>query len=228
MSSNENENLEPGPDGPEDFDPDSPEAAEAAAADAAADAAAFDDPAEVAHDEVEEPPQEEPASDPVKVLATRVQELEGELLRAVAETENVRKRGERNVVDAHKFAVSSFAKDLLSVADNLQRALGAIPAERRGESDLVDNLLTGVEAVERELIATFQRHNIEKIEPLDQPFDPNFHQAMFEVPNSGKPNGIVVQMLQPGYVLHGRLLRPAMVGVAKGDGPTEHKVDTTA
>ncbi len=228
MSSNENENLEPDA---EDTDPDTPEAVAAAAAqaaaDAAADAGAADDPVDVVDEAAEEAP-EEPAADPVKVLAARVQDLESEVLRAVAETENVRKRGERNVVDAHKFAVSSFAKDLLSVADNLQRALAAVPTDRRGESDLVDNLLTGVEAVERELLATFQRHNIEKIEPLDAPFDPNFHQAMFEVPNSGKPNGTIVQLLQPGYILHGRLLRPAMVGVAKGDGPTEHKVDTTA
>ena len=223
MSSNENENLEPT--GAEN-DPDPAEAVAQAAADAAADAAA-EQPADPAA-EPELPDPEEPAGDPLKVLATRVQELEGEVLRAVAETENVRKRGERNVVDAHKFAVSSLAKDLLSVADNLQRALSAVPEDQRGKSELADNLLTGVEAVERELMATFQRHNIEKIEPLDAPFDPNFHQAMFEVPNSGKPNGTVVQLLQPGYVIHDRLLRPAMVGVAKDDGPTEHKVDTTA
>ena len=170
----------------------------------------------------------DPDIDPVQVLADRMAELQGELLRAHAETENVRKRGERMVADAHKFAASGFAKDMVGVADNLQRALHAVAANRRQDNDLIDTVLTGVEAVERELVAAFQRHGIERIDPLDTPFDPNFHQAMFEVPDSGKPSGTIVQVLQPGYVINGRLLRPAMVGVAKGDGPEPpRRVDTT-
>jgi len=162
-------------------------------------------------------------------LQSRIDELKGQLLRALAEVDNVRKRSERMVGDAHKYAVANFAKDLLSVPDNLKRAMDAVPEEARSGEGLVAKLLEGVLAVERELGAAFEKHGLVKLEPMDVPFDPNFHEAVYEVPGSGKPAGTVVQLLQTGYTLHGRLIRAAMVGVAKGDGsPPEHKVDTTA
>ncbi len=162
-------------------------------------------------------------------LQGRIDELKGQLLRALAEVDNVRKRSERMVGDAHKYAVANFAKDLLSVPDNLKRAMDAVPEEARTGEGLVAKLLEGVLAVDRELGAAFEKHGLAKLEPMDVPFDPNFHEAVYEVPGSGQPAGTVVQLLQTGYTLHGRLIRAAMVGVAKGDGsPPEHKVDTTA
>jgi molecular chaperone GrpE len=137
------------------------------------------------------------------------------LLRALAETENVRRRFQRERDDAQKYAVSGFAKDLLSAADNLRRALEAVP-----EAEVPDartrSLLDGVAATERELLAAFERHGLTRIDPLGERFDHNFHQAIFEAERPDLPAGTVVEVLQPGYVLHDRLLRPAMVGVAKG------------
>jgi molecular chaperone GrpE len=155
---------------------------------------------------------------------TRVAELEAELaehkdrlLRALAETENVRRRAHREREDASKYAVAGFAKDLLSAADNLRRALDSLP-EGEVKDDRTRSLLAGVAATERELLSIFERHGIKRIEPKGERFDHNFHQAIFEAERPDQPSGIVVEVLQPGYVLHERLLRPAMVGVAKG-GP---------
>lgn len=180
-----------------------------------------------------EPAQPSPAKKTPTPLATelqaRIDELNGQLLRALAEVDNVRKRSDRMIADTHKYAVANFAKDLLSVPDNLNRAMDAVPEEARTGDGLVAKLLEGVSAVDRELASAFEKHGLTKLEPMDVPFDPNFHEAVFQVPNSGKPAGTVVQLLQTGYTLHGRLVRAAMVGVAKGDGsPPEHKVDTTA
>ncbi len=136
------------------------------------------------------------------------------LLRALAETENMRKRAQRERENADKYAAAAFAKDMLNVADNLHRALAAVPPE--GEQDeITRNLLAGVAATERELLAALERHGIKRFDPQGERFDHNFHQAMFEVGNSGEPAGTIVQVLQPGYMIHDRLLRPAMVGVAK-------------
>jgi molecular chaperone GrpE len=137
------------------------------------------------------------------------------LLRALAETENVRRRAQREREDAQRYAVTNFAKDMLNVADNLRRALESMP-----DADALDertrNLLTGVAATERELLAAFERHGIKKLEPrAGDRFDHNLHEAVFEVENTGQPAGSIIQVLQPGYQLHDRLLRPAMVGVAK-------------
>jgi len=155
---------------------------------------------------------------------TRVAELEAELaeqkdrlLRALAETENVRRRAHREREDASKYAVAGFAKDLLSAADNLRRALDSLP-EGEVKDDRTRSLLAGVEATERELLSIFERHGIKRIDPKGERFDHNFHQAIFEAERPDQPSGTVVEVLQPGYVLHERLLRPAMVGVAKG-GP---------
>lgn len=156
-------------------------------------------------------------------------DLKDRLLRTAADMENMRKRNERQLEDAHKYAVTGFARDVLTVADNLQRALAAVPAERRAENELVANLLGGVEAVEKELHGILEKHNISRIEPLGEPFDPNQHEAVFEVPGSDYPAGTVAQVLQPGYLLNDRLLRPAMVGVAKGAAAgAAGSVDTTA
>ncbi len=138
------------------------------------------------------------------------------LLRALAETENVRRRAERERSDAARFGAANFAKDMLNVADNLRRAIESAPESQAGD-ELMRNLLQGVAATERELLAAFERHGVRRIDPLGERFDHNFHQAMFEMENTGKPAGTVVQVLQPGYVMHDRLLRPALVGVAKGE-----------
>lgn len=151
----------------------------------------------------------------------RIAELEGQvddltdrLLRAAAETENVRRRAEKERDDLRKFAVQKFAEDMLAVADNLKRALDAIPAEGRDEP-AVKALVEGVELTGRELAGAMERHGIRPIAAADQRFDPNLHQAVFEVESAEAAPGTVVQVLRDGYTIHGRLLRAAMVGVAK-------------
>ena len=166
----------------------------------------------------------------VAQLEAEVASLKDQLLRQMAEVENTRRRAQRDREDASKFAVSSFAKELVSVADNLRRALEAVPADGREHDEMLKSLAVGVEATERQLFAAFDRAGIKKIDPTGELFDPNFHQVMFEIENTGKPAGTVVQVLQPGYTIHGRLLREAMVGVAKA-GPNESSgqhVDTKA
>jgi molecular chaperone GrpE len=156
---------------------------------------------------------------------TRIAQLEAELaeqkdrvLRALAETENVRRRAQREREDASKYAVAGFAKDLLSAADNLRRALESLP-EAEVKDERTRSLLAGVAATERELLNVFERHGIKRIDPKGERFDHNFHQAIFEADRADQPGGTVVEVLQPGYVIHERLLRPAMVGVAKGGRP---------
>jgi len=169
----------------------------------------------------------------------RVQQLEAEMaelkdrsLRALADAENTRRRTQRELNDARKYAASGIIKDLLNVSDNLHRALESVPAEMREGDEQVKNLIVGVEMVEKDLLNAFEKHGVRKIEPLGEPFNHEFHQAMYEVENSGKPSGTIVEMLQAGFVMHDRLLRPAMVAVAKGNPdtpPDEHeRVDTTA
>jgi molecular chaperone GrpE len=151
-------------------------------------------------------------------LEAEVAELKDQLLRAIAETENVRRRGQREREDTAKYAAANFARDLLAVADNLARALESVPPEDRKENESLETLVTGIELTQRELEAAFERHGIKRIEPMGEPFDHNFHQAMFEIEDAEKPAGTVVQLMQPGYLMRDRLLRPAMVGIAKG-GP---------
>jgi molecular chaperone GrpE len=146
-------------------------------------------------------------------------QLKDQLLRAMAETENTRRRAARDREDAQKYGISNFAREVLSVADNLRRALEAIPAETLQSDEALKTLYDGVAATERQLEAALGKQQIQRIWPEGERFDSNFHQAMFEVPDSGKPAGTVVQVLQAGYKIHDRLLRPALVGVAKG-GPT--------
>ncbi len=167
-------------------------------------------------------PDEGAASTPEERLAAVEGELadsKDRLLRALAETENVRRRLQRERDDAQKYAVAGFAKDLLSVVDNLRRALDAMP-EAEVRDARTRSLRDGVAATERELSAAFERHGLQRIDPKGERFDHNFHQAIFEAERPDLPAGTIVEVLQPGYLIHDRLLRPAMVGVAKG-GPAQ-------
>ena len=148
-------------------------------------------------------------------LQAEVDKLKDQLLRTLAELENYRKRADREREDMAKFAITGFSRELLSVSDNLRRALESVPPEHEKPEELLNTLLEGVQITEKELLTAFKKHGIEKIEPLGQPFDHHLHQAMFEVEDPDKPAGTIVHVLQPGYTLNGRLLRPAMVGVAK-------------
>ena len=159
-----------------------------------------------------------PEEDPIALLEGEIAALKDQLLRAVAETENVRNRGRREREEGIKYAAVPLIKDLLSVADNLSRAIDSIPAEAAEGDEQLRNLLTGVQMTHRELQTIFERHKIEKIDPMGEQLNPHFHEAMFEVPDPTQPSGTVVQVVQPGFKLHDRLLRPARVGIAKG-GP---------
>jgi molecular chaperone GrpE len=147
------------------------------------------------------------------------EELKDRALRVAADMENLRRRTARDVHDARSYAIANFARDMLSVSDNLGRALDAIPAEVKASGDAgFKALIEGVEITERAMLAALERHGVKKLQPEGEKFDPNFHQAMFEVPNPDVPANTVVQVVQSGYSIGDRVLRPAMVGVAKG-GP---------
>ena len=149
------------------------------------------------------------------------EELKDRALRVAADMENLRRRTVRDVHDARAYAIANFARDMLSVSDNLRRALDAIPPEAKASGDAgFTALIDGVEITERAMLSGLERHGVKKIDPQGEKFDPEFHQAMFEVPNPEVPTGTVVQVVQPGYSIGERVLRPAMVGVAKG-GPKQ-------
>lgn len=156
------------------------------------------------------------AHDETAKLAGELAEAKSALLYAHAEAQNMRRRAEKETADARAYAATAFARDLLSVADNLARGLEAIPAELRAD-DKLKGLVAGLDATARELDAVFQRHGIKKIAVIGEKVDPNFHQAMFELP-SDEPAGTIVQEMQSGYMIKDRLLRPALVGVAKAAG----------
>lgn len=197
-------------------------------------------------------PEETPA-DPDKVAAEAdgtspdtpeqiIADLKDRLLRTMADMENLRNRSRREQEDALKYANTNFARDLLNVGDNLRRALESVPDDVEQESEALKTLKEGIEMTGRELQSVFERHGISEINPVGEKFDHNAHQAMFKVPGSGSPPGTVVQVMQVGYMLRDRLLRPAMVGVAAandesngndsgggGEGkPGPQGVDTTA
>ena len=122
-------------------------------------------------------------------------------------------------------------RDLLYVADNIRRALESIPEDLQQADERIAGVISGIDAIEKELLKNFERHGIRKIEPMDEIFDPNFHEVMFEAPGTGKPAGTIIQMVEPGYILHDRLLRPARVGVAKDEGQgggNDRHIDTEA
>ncbi|MBT5038600.1 MAG: nucleotide exchange factor GrpE [Rhodospirillaceae bacterium] len=146
-------------------------------------------------------------------------ELKDQLLRALAETENVRRRAKKDVADAGRYGIANFARDMLSVSDNMARALESIPDGAREESEIVKALVEGVEMTARELATALERHGIKQVNPLGEKFDYNLHQAMFEAPATGQPDGTIIEVVQAGFVIGDRLLRPAMVGVAKAAPP---------
>ncbi len=176
----------------------------------------------VAHDT---PAEAKAYVDPSIALEAEVEKLRNEcaehkdrLLRTLADMENLRRRTEREVKDANTYGITKFARDVLGIADNLQRAIDATPAEARAEGPASLALLEGVELTERTLLQTLERYGVKQIEALGARFDPNLHQAMFEIPDVSVTNGTILQVLQSGFVIADRVLRPALVGVSKG-GP---------
>ena len=147
------------------------------------------------------------------------EEMKGKSMRLVGEMRNMRRRTARDVLDARAYAVTNFARDMLQVNDNLRRAIDAIPAEALAAADSgLKTLVEGVELTERSMLSAMERHGVKKLAPEGEKFDPNFHHAMFEVENLSVPANTVVNVIQPGYSIGDRVLRPAMVGVSKG-GP---------
>jgi len=194
--------------GPESAAPD-----EAAASGEAADKAPGETPAE-------------PADETARARA-EIASLRDQLLRALAETENLRRRAAREREETRKYAITGFARDLLTVVDNLRRALDALPEESR-EDERFAAFVEGIEMTEREFLAALERHGVRRIEPLGERFDHRYHQAMYEVEDAEHDAGTVVDVMQAGYLIADRLLRPAMVAVAKAaDKPKAH-VDTEA
>ena len=170
----------------------------------------------------------------VRALKALLEEKEKEVtaakdqaLRGLAEAENTRRRGERELADMSKYAVTGFARELVSVLENLQRALDSIPEDLRAAQPAVANLATGVEMTLKELLSVFARQGIKRIDPMGEKFDHNFHQAVAQIDAPDAEPGSVVQVLQAGYTIHDRLLRPAMVGVAAAGGAAA-KVNTQA
>ncbi|CDN46207.1 nucleotide exchange factor GrpE [Neorhizobium galegae] len=172
-----------------------------------------------------EAPAAEP--DPLELLKAENNELRDRFLRLAAEMDNLRRRTEREIKDAKSYAAAGFARDMLAVSDNLRRALDAVPTEMRATADAsLTTLLEGVEMTERSMLSALERHGVKKIDAEGQKFDPNFHQAMFEIPNPAVPNNTVVQVVQAGFTIGERVLRPAMVGVAKGGPKSEASAET--
>jgi molecular chaperone GrpE len=161
----------------------------------------------------------EPAADLDALLAENA-ELRDRLLRAMADMENLRHRTEREKTDTARYAISNFARDVLTVGDNLKRTVDHVPADAAAADPALKSFLEGVELTERELLNVLERHGVTRIEPLGQRFDPNCHQAMYEVPDASVPDGTVVDVMQSGYTIGDRCLRPALVAVSKGGAKT--------
>ncbi|MBD2841804.1 nucleotide exchange factor GrpE [Erythrobacter rubeus] len=165
-------------------------------------------------DELEAPESDTDLTEALEALRRDLDEAKQEVLYAKADTQNVRRRAEKDIQDARNYAATGFARDILSVADNLSRAIDAIPGSLR-EDEKMKGLVVGLEATQRELEKVFKQHGIERIAAMGLPLDPNQHQAMMEVPTDDKEPGTIVQEMQSGWMIKDRLLRPAMVGVAK-------------
>jgi molecular chaperone GrpE len=170
--------------------------------------------------------------DPIEALRAENAELKDRVLRTVAEMENLRKRTERDVNDTRSYAISGFARDMLSATDALSRALVMLPPEARENGDATTkSLIEGIELAEREMQRLLAKHGVKPIEAEGQKFDPHRHQAMFEVPDPSTPEGTIVQVVQAGFAIGDRVLRPAMVGVAKGgssQAPSDEAIDKSA
>jgi molecular chaperone GrpE len=160
---------------------------------------------------------DDPEVGSVEALAKEVAESRDKMLRTLADMENLRKRTAREVADARIYGITGFARDVLDIADNLQRALDAVPAEAKASADPgLKALMEGVELTERSLLNTLEKNGVKKFDPAGEKFDPNFQQAMYEVPDTSVPAGTVVQVVQAGYMIGERVLRPALVAVSKG------------
>ena len=200
----------------------------AAAADAAADMAA-----ELAELGAEDAPGEdvEIEIDAAAEAEAEIAALKDKLLRTLADMENLRRRSQKDREDALKYASANFARDMLSVADNLRRAIESIPEDGDPDGAALVGFIEGIALTEKGLLSALERHKIEKIEPMGKKFDPQFHEALFEIPTNDAPSGTVMQVMETGYIIHDRLLRPAKVGIAKAPpldtGPGD-QIDTTA
>jgi molecular chaperone GrpE len=160
---------------------------------------------------------DDPEVGSAEALAKELEEARDRVLRTLAEMENLRKRTTREIADARAYGITAFARDVLDIADNLQRALDAVPAEAKAAADPgLKALIEGVELTERSLHNTLEKNGVKKFDPTGERFDPNFQQAMYEVPDASVPAGTVVQVVQDGYKIGERVLRPALVGVSKG------------
>ena len=160
---------------------------------------------------------DDPEEGSAEALAKELAEAKDRTLRTLAEMENLRKRTTREIADARTYGITTFARDVLDIADNLQRALDAVPAEAKANADPgLKALIEGVELTERSLLNTLEKNGVKKFDPTGERFDPNFQQAMYEVPDPSVPAGTVVQVVQTGYKIGERILRPALVGVSKG------------
>ena len=160
---------------------------------------------------------DDPEEGSVEALSKEIAESRDKMLRTLAEMENLRKRTTREVADARIYAITGFARDVLDIADNLQRALDAVPADTRASADPgLKALIEGVELTERSLLNALEKNGVKKFDPAGEKFDPNFQQAMYEVPYASVPSGTVVQVVQAGYMIGERVLRPALVAVSKG------------
>jgi len=161
------------------------------------------------------PDDPEPGS--VEALAKEAADLRDKMLRTLAEMENLRQRTRREVADSKIYGITGFARDVLDIADSLQRTIDAVPAETRESADpLLKALIEGVELTERSLLSALEKNGVKKFDPQGEKFNPNFQQAMYEVPDPSVPAGTVVQVVQAGYMIGERVLRPALVGVSKG------------
>jgi len=158
------------------------------------------------------------ARDEIEAMIAENADMRDRLLRTMADMENLRKRTEREKSDTARYAISSFARDVLTVGDNLRRTVEHVPADAAAQDPALKSFLEGIELTERELLNVLERHGVTRIDPLGARFDPNFHQAMYEVEKKDVPEGTVVDVMQGGYMIGERCLRPALVAVAKG-GP---------
>jgi len=160
---------------------------------------------------------DDPEEGSIEALKKEAVEMRDKVLRTLAEMENLRKRTSREVADARTYGITGFARDVLEIADNLQRALDAVPAEAKAAAEPgLKALMEGVELTERALLSALEKHGVKRLDPSGGRFDPNFHQAMYEVPDPSVPAGTVVQVVQAGYTIGDRVLRPALVAVSKG------------
>ncbi len=207
--------------------PDETPAAESGEANAPAPDEAAATPGETPEEAIAEAPAE--AGDEVTRARTEIASLKDQLLRALAEAENTRRRAAREREETSKYAITGFARDLLTVVDNLRRALDALPEESRKDENLAA-FVEGIEMTEREFLSVLERHGIRRIDPMGERFDHRYHQAMYEVEDAEHDAGTVVDVMQAGYLIADRLLRPAMVAVAKAADKDKSKahVDTEA